>query len=228
MKNKVILAVTLVIAGTIIITQLSNTTAEKSTRSSELSMGTLTQEERLRTDMRKLWEDHIVWTRNVIFCILDDLPGTNEAVTRLLKNQDDIGNAVKPYYGADAGKKLTELLRVHITTAADLLKATRVDNAMAFDIADKKWKANADEISEFLSKANPNWKLADMKMMMHDHLKLTIDEAVARKKKNYDDDVKAYELVHEEILKMSDMLSNGIIKQFPAMFKEPHAMGANK
>lgn len=226
MKNKVILAVTLVIAGTIIITQLSTARAENKTNSTELSMGNLTAEEKLRTDMRKLWEDHITWTRNVIFCILDDLPGTNEAVTRLLKNQDDIGNAVAPYYGPEAGKKLTELLRVHITTAADLLKATRVDNAMAFDIADKKWTANADEISEFLSKANPNWKLTDMKMMMRDHLKLTIDEAVARKKKNYSDDVKAYEMVHEEILKMSDMLSNGIIKQFPAMFKEPHAMGA--
>lgn len=226
MKNKIILALTVVLAGTIIITQLSSTPAEKNTESSEIIMSNPVAEEKLRADMRILWEDHITWTRNVIFCILDDLPGTNQAVTRLLKNQDDIGNAIKPYYGPEAGKKLTELLHVHITTAADLLKATKVDNTMAFDAADKKWNANADEISEFLSKANPNWKLMDMKMMMHDHLKLTLDEAVARKKKNYDDDVKAYELVHEEILKMSDMLSNGIIKQFPAIFKEPHSLGA--
>jgi hypothetical protein len=43
--------------------------------------------------------------------------------------------------------------------------------------------ANADEISQFLSKANPNWPLADMKMMMDDHLKLTTDEAVQRIKR---------------------------------------------
>lgn len=231
MKNKIILAVSLTIVAVIAVTKFTSASTEKTERensSTEAIMGNRSQEEKLRTDMRKLWEDHVVWTRNVIFCILDDLPGTNQAVTRLLKNQEDIGDAIKPYYGADAGKKLTDLLRVHITTAADLLKATKVDSEMGFDIANRKWKENADEISEFLSKANPNWKLADMKMMMHDHLKLTIDEAVARKTKNYEADVKAYEMVHEEILQMSDMLSDGIIKQYPAMFKAPHSMGVNK
>jgi hypothetical protein len=172
----------------------------------------------LRTAMRKLWEDHVTWTRNVIFCIMDGLPGADQAVTRLLKNQDDIGDAIKAYYGDDAGKKLSELLRVHITTAADLLKAAKSDNNAAFDDANKKWTANADEISDFLSKANPNWGLEDIKMMMHDHLKLTTNEAVARKKKDYDADVKAYEQVHDEILKMSDMLTDGIVKQFPDKF----------
>src|SRR5690242_13882690 len=79
----------------------------------------------LKTGMRKLWSDHVVWTRNVIFNIIDDLPGTDQAINRLLKNQDDIGNAIKPYYGEESGKELTNLLHVHITTAAALLKATK-------------------------------------------------------------------------------------------------------
>ena len=174
--------------------------------------------EQLRMAMHKLWEDHIVWTRNVILNIMDDLPGTEQAVNRLLNNQDDIGNAVKPFYGEAGGKELTRLLREHITTAADLLKAAKAGNNTAFDAANKKWIANADEISDFLSKANPNWKLADMKKMMHDHLTLTTDEAVARLKKDYAADVKAYDKVHDEILMMADMLTDGIIKQFPGKF----------
>jgi hypothetical protein len=174
--------------------------------------------EQLRMAMHKLWEDHIVWTRNVILNIMDDLPGTDQAVSRLLKNQDDIGNAVKPFYGEAGGKELTHLLRAHITTAADLLKAAKTGNNSAFDAANKKWSANADEISDFLSKANPNWKLNDMKKMMHDHLTLTTDEAVARLKKDYAADVKAYDKVHDEILMMADMLTDGIIKQFPGKF----------
>lgn len=181
----------------------------------------------LKTNMRKLWEDHVTWTRNVIFNIIDDLPGTDEAVKRLLKNQDDIGNAIKPYYGEAAGDKLSKLLHVHITTAADLLKATKNDDDTASKEANDKWEANADEISEFLSKANPNWKLADMKKMMHEHLKLTTDEAVARKKKDYDADVTAYDKVHDEILEMSDMLTMGIIKQFPDKVKSSASIGAN-
>jgi hypothetical protein len=169
--------------------------------------------------MRKLWEEHITWTRNVIFNIMDDLPGTEQATNRLMKNQEDIGNAIKPYYGEDAGKKLTALLKTHISGAADVVKAAKKDDKQALDMANKSWMKNADEIAEFLSKANPNWKLADMKKMMHDHLQYTTDEAMARKKKDYDDDVRQFDKVHDEILKMSDMLSEGIIKQFPDKFK---------
>ena len=170
--------------------------------------------EQLRMGMHKLWEDHIVWTRNVILNIMDDLPGTDQAVNRLLQNQDDIGNAVKPFYGEAGGKELTRLLREHITVAADLLKAAKASNNSAFEAANKKWFVNADEISGFLNKANPNWKLEDVKKMMHDHLNLTTEEAVARLKKDYAADVKAYDKVHDEILMMADMLTDGIIKQF--------------
>src|SRR5690349_19395475 len=82
----------------------------------------MTKAEKLRSDMHKLWEDHVTWTRNVILNIMDGLPGTDQAVARLLQNQDDIGNAIKPVYGEAAGKELTRLLREHITEAADLLK----------------------------------------------------------------------------------------------------------
>src|SRR4030095_3489523 len=185
----------------------------------QMEMDTKTSKsEQLRMAMHKLWEDHIVWTRNVILNIIDDLPGTEQAVNRLLSNQDDIGNAVKPFYGEAGGKELTRLLREHITTAADLLKAAKTGNNSAFDAANKKWFANAEEISGFLSKANPNWKLNDMKKMMNDHLTLTTDEAVARLKKDYVADVKAYDKVHEEILMMADMLTDGIIRQFPGKF----------
>ena len=173
----------------------------------------------LRTNMRKLWEDHVTWTRNVICCLTDGLPGADQAVKRLLKNQDDIGNAVKPLYGEAAGNKLTALLHDHIIIAADVVKAAKVGDNAALDAANKKWFANADEISAFLSKANSNWKEDDMKKMMHDHLKLTTDEAVARLKKDYDADLAAYDKVHNEILEMSDMLTDGIVKQFPDKFK---------
>jgi hypothetical protein len=150
---------------------------------------------------------------------MDGLPGTDQAVNRLLKNQEDIGNAIKPVYGNDAGNELTRLLKEHITIAADLLKAAKADNKTAFEASNKKWFVNADEISGFLSKANPNWKLDDMKKMMHDHLNLTTEEAVARLKKDYEGDIKAYDKVYNEILMMADMLTDGILKQFPDKFK---------
>jgi hypothetical protein len=172
----------------------------------------------LKSDMRKLWEEHIMWTRNVIFNIIDELPGTTEAVNRLLQNQVDIGNAIKPYYGDAAGNQLTALLHDHITTAADLLVALKNDNTTAFNTAYNLWLANADAIAAFLSSANPNWPLAEMQAMMRDHLDHTASEAAARKNADYVADVAAYDQVHFQILEMADMLTEGIVKQFPNKF----------
>lgn len=174
----------------------------------------------LRMAMNKLWEDHIIWTRNVIMCFTDDLPGTDQAVARLLKNQEDIGNAIKPVYGDEAGNKLTELLKSHITIAAEVLTAAKKGDDAGFTTANQKWQSNGDEIALFLSSANPdNWKSEEMKKMMSDHLQYTTEEAVARFKKDYDADIAAYEKAHNEILEMSEMLAIGIIKQFPEKFR---------
>lgn len=174
----------------------------------------------LRTNLRTLWDDHAMYTRNVILNIIDELPGTNEAINRLLQNQVDIGNAIKPVYGLDAGNKLTDLLKEHIVIAGDLLKAAKANNDADFKTANTKWFNNADDIAVFLSAANAkNWPLDEMKKMMHDHLSLTTQQAVARLKKDYSADIEAFDKTRAELLEMSDMLAAGIIKQYPDKFK---------
>ncbi len=170
--------------------------------------------------MRKLWEDHITWTRLYIVSAAADLPDKGATAGRLLQNQVDIGNAIKPFYGDAGGDHLTALLNDHILIAAALIDAAKAGDSAAFADANARWYANADEIATFLSSANPeNWPLDEMKAMMRTHLNLTLKEAAARLNGDYAADIAAYDEVHVEILKMADMLSNGIIDQFPKMFK---------
>ncbi|HUE83995.1 MAG TPA: hypothetical protein VMM84_17965 [Pyrinomonadaceae bacterium] len=172
-----------------------------------------------RDAMRKLWEDHIIWTRVFIISAVADLPDKAAATDRLLQNQVDIGNAIKPYYGNGAGDKLTVLLKEHITTAAEIVAAKAGDKPKQEE-ATKRWFTNADQIAAFLSDANPkNWPRAEMQKMMHDHLNLTTEEVVARVQDNWAADIAAFDKVHDQILQMADMLSDGIIKQHVAKFK---------
>jgi hypothetical protein len=174
----------------------------------------------LRQGMRQLWEDHITWTRLAVISLTTDSPDTEATVGRLLQNQTDIGNAIKPYYGAAAGEALTALLREHILIAADLIAVARAGDQAGVASEQARWTANADEIAALLSSANPrSWKLGEMKAMMHDHLRLTTDEVVARLQQDWDADVQAYDEIHRQILHMADMLSTGIIKQFPGRFR---------
>jgi hypothetical protein len=172
-----------------------------------------------RAAMDKLWEDHIVWTRMVIVDFAAELPDLKTAEARLLRNQADIGNAVKPYYGRAAGNKLTSLLRTHILEAVPVLQAAKAGDKGSLTRALAAWSSNAHQIAVFLSKANPrNWPLGMMSAMMKQHLALTTKEAVARLTGNWSADVAAYDQVHAEILQMADMLSTGVIRQFPHRF----------
>jgi hypothetical protein len=178
------------------------------------------KEHALRQEMRRLWEDHVTWTRLAVISLTTDSPDTEATVARLLQNQTDIGNAIKPYYGAAAGEALTSLLREHILIAADLIAAARAGDGAGVASEQARWTANADEIAALLNSANPRfWKLGAMKAMMHDHLGLTTDEVVARLQKDWEADVEAYDRIHLQILHMSDMLSTGIAKQFPKRFR---------
>jgi hypothetical protein len=168
--------------------------------------------------MRKLWQEHIVWTRLFIISFAAGLPDLNATTQRLLRNQTDIGNAIKPFYGAAAGAQLTSLLRQHILGAAALLKAAKAGDTAAVARANASWFANANEIATFLHNANPkNWPLGDMKQMMRRHLNLTLAEATAQLQGRYPDSVASYDRVETEILSMADMLTGGIVAQFPRL-----------
>src|SRR4029453_3040701 len=172
----------------------------------------------LKQDMRKLWTDHVVWTREYIVAAVGDQPDAQAAANRLMKNQDDIGNAVARYYGGPAGQQLTTLLKEHITIAVDVIKAAKASDSAALKQADARWQQNATQIAEFLSKANPHWPRATLVDMMKMHLSTTTEEVAARLGKKGDGDGRGFDAVYDHILKMSDALTDGIVKQFPDKF----------
>ena len=173
-----------------------------------------------RNSMRKLWEDHIIWTRLYIVSAAANLPDKGPTTERLLQNQVDIGTAIKPFFSDAAGAKLTALLKDHILGAADLIAAAQTGDKAKIDAASAKWYANGDEIAAFLSGANPkHWPPADMKSEMRMHLDLTLAEATARLHGDYAEDIRQFDKIHQHILHMADILSDGIVAQFPHKFE---------
>jgi hypothetical protein len=163
--------------------------------------------------MRQLWEEHVLWTR--LFIVSDtfnsaDLQATTD---RLLRNQDDIGNAFKPFFGSSAGTQLTALLRQHILQAAAIITDAKAGDAQALQRDEAAWYANANQIADFLHSLNPRaWPDADLRAMMKDHLDLTLTEAVDQLHGDYSKSVADFDAVEAEILQMADTLSNGITK----------------
>jgi hypothetical protein len=172
-------------------------------------------------DMRKLWVDHVAWTRLYIVSVVGGLPDAKLNADRLLRNQVDIGNAVADFYGRQAADKLTALLKDHILIAADLVGAAKAGDQTKVADAKTRWYANANDIADFLHKANPDhWPLATLQSAMKTHLDQTLDEATHRLQGKFEQDIKNYDDIVHHILEMADILSGGIIAQFPAKFDQ--------
>lgn len=133
----------------------------------------------LHDNMRTLWQDHGTWTRLAIVGFADNSPDLQVTQDRLLANQTDIGNAVKPYYGEDAGNKLTALLQQHMMTAVGVLKAAKTGNPAEVDQAKAAFYANGNQIADILHGANPgNWPLDAVQNMMKTHLDQVVEMGV--------------------------------------------------
>ena len=170
--------------------------------------------------MRALWEAHGTWTERAIVDFVGGLPDTQLVIGRLLENQTDIGNAVKPYYGAKAGNELTVLLKSHINAAVALLEAAKSGDASATAKAKAAFYANGNQVARFLHAANPNhWSLAAMQTMMRIHLNQVVALAVDQLEGNYPAAITLYNVYIGHLLDMADMLSGGIMRQFPAQFR---------
>jgi hypothetical protein len=171
-------------------------------------------------EMRKLWEDHVTWTRLAIVTFADGSDGFAATADRLLQNQQDIGDAIEPFYGTAAGDQLTALLHDHITIAVELLTAAQAGNSAAFDDARTRWYDNANQIADFLAAANPrSWPADVLRAAMKPHLDQTLAEASAELEGDYAQSVAIYEEIHHHILEMADVLSSGIMRQFPDRFR---------
>jgi hypothetical protein len=175
----------------------------------------ITTQYELRNAMRALWTDHVVYTRFYLIEAIAGLGGADETAARLLRNQSDIGNSIKPFYGEQAGAQLTALLKEHITGAVALVEAAKAGDGAKIRSARSAWYANADEISRFLASANPHLPLDQVKHMMDEHLDQTLAEATARLTGKFDADVEAFDAIVDHILGLADTLSDAIAKQFP-------------
>lgn len=170
----------------------------------------------LRVAMRKLWVSNAIWMREYIVNTIEADQSLDAASKRLAKSQDDIGRAFAPFYGAETGSKVTTLLRQHTSLVKEMIEASMAKDSAKLKEADKRWRANADSITTLLSTVNPtNWPMATIQPVLAGGMNLTITETNARLKRDYNADVEAFDTILAQSLNLADMLSGGIIKQFP-------------
>lgn len=173
---------------------------------------------RLLEKMNLAWEQHIMWTRMLLISIAADLNDLEYTERRLMRNPRDIADIFRTYYGDRVANEIERLLTEHLKIGKEIIVALKnKDNELATSLS-KSWYENADQMAEAFSSINPFYDKEAVRKMLYEHLELTTKEVTSRLSGNYEEDIKAYDMVQREALDMSQYFVSGIIKQFPNRF----------
>lgn len=173
-----------------------------------------------KLNSRYLWDDHVSYTRNIIFSILSNMPDVDSITTRLLANQEDIGTFISPYYSTTQVYGFVDLLKKHIAIAADVISGV--------EGSEQQWRMNGTDIVNYMHNMNRlYWPKSVISPLWTKHLDLTIEQVNYRNSSMWDEDIKAYDENHKCMSEFADIMSNGIIYQHLDMFC-PYMIGNTK
>jgi len=163
--------------------------------------------------MRKLWSQHVYWTRMVLLSIAHRLPDQDATTARLLQNPKDLGALFGRYFGPEAAKTISDLLTEHLEIGAKIMTALRDKKPMEAEALTRQWYANADRMAEAFSRIYPNYNREELRKMLYEHLKLTTDEVAMRLAGNFAADIAAFDKVEKEALDMADYFTAGLVNK---------------
>ena len=170
--------------------------------------------EELVSDFRKLWEQHVEWTRMAIMGIVHDLPETDLIIQRLLRNPLDFAAAMQPFYGDEVAKNFANLLTEHLMIAAELVRAAKAGNSSEVSDADRRWRQNADEMADFLAGINSEWNEEDWNAMLDEHLDLLSKNVADMLSGDYEESIQGFDDIENQALEMADVMADGVMMQF--------------
>ncbi len=173
-----------------------------------------------KAEMVRLWIDNVYWTRQSILCLTDRLPGAEETIYRLMKNQEDMGSMFTKYYGKKRGDEFCELISSNTSNVVNIIRSTSRGSTLETEKEKKRMLNNINAITNYLSHINPYWKNEDLHKLFFLQVELLNNQIEYRLAENYPADIQNVDRSLSEAFTLANFLADGIILQFPERFRE--------
>lgn len=168
----------------------------------------------LSNALRRVWVDYVSWTTALIYTILFGTHDQSAIEARLKQNAKEYAEIFAQYYGDEAGEQLRALFEQYQEEMTRLIQAHKENDS--FGVADHRQAlyAIADQVALMLSRLNPYWDQASIQIGVHEITNLFEEEIVHILQQQFDKSIEAYDELLTQAYQTSDMLTNGLQRQF--------------
>ena len=170
--------------------------------------------------MRDLWGGHIFWIRNVVLDNATDNPAARDAAEKeVVANAKQIADTITPFYGEAASAKLFTLLAGHYGAVKEYSEGTIAGSKRQQDAALAHLASNADEISVFLSGANPNLPKDTIRGLIAAHGAHHVAQITQFQEKDYAHEAETWQVMRQHVLRHCRCIDHGVSETVPGQVR---------
>ena len=171
---------------------------------------------KLAQTLRTLWLGHVEAVRGYVLAAHGhDAAKSKAAGDRVVANAKQIAAAVGSFYGKPAGDKMLTLLAGHWGAVKAYADATFAHEDAGRTQAMQNLNANAKDIADFLSGANPNLPQPTLLSLLTTHGAHHIAQIQEIDAGDTAGEAKTWDAMRAHMVVIADALAGGIAKQFP-------------
>lgn len=186
--------------------------------SQKFDKNTITSKQELKAELIRLWLDNAVYTRLTILCLTDRLPGTEETLAILMKNQEDMGVLFSKYYGRKEGDEFCQLISSNTSLIVRIIRSKNTGSTEDLEVSQKRLASNFTDIITFLNRINPYFNKIELESKLGSIVVLMNRQIDYRINGLYDLDIENFDKLISESIIFSNILTEGIISQHPKRF----------
>jgi len=171
---------------------------------------------KLAQTLRTLWLGHVEAVRGyVVAAHGHDAATSKTAGDRVVANAKQIASAVGSFYGKPAGDKMLTLLAGHWGAVKAYADATFAHDDAGRTQAMQNINANAKDIADFLSGANPYLPQPTLMSLLATHGAHHVAQIQEIEAGDSAGETKTWDAMRAHMVVIADALAGGIAKQFP-------------
>lgn len=168
----------------------------------------------LSNTIRKNGMDLARYQRDLILRYTLDLGNQAAIEERMRKIVDNTQAQFAQFYGPQVGDRIKQLFLDYFHSVQELFKAYLNNNETDIRLYRDMMYRNADEFSELFASVNRYWDKATLQTMLYVLANDTEKQIANLVSGNYAEDVEGYDEYVEEIYRLSDEFTYGLLKQF--------------